>query len=252
MAQEEPRDSRMRRLLAPWGDAEIVRALSGGNRNAVTEIWLNGRRLVARRSGRSAASLDWEASLLGHLLQHGMCVPSVVPTREGRSNAAGVMVLSWLDGSPPGPSDWPAVYAALQRLHDLTADWPQRPGFRSTSELITADTGGDVDLTAMPADAVADCRRAWAALAGTRMAVVHGDPGPTNIRISGAGVGLLDWDEARRDYTDLDLAQLPGTLLPPERLAVASTAATAWEAANGWLVEPSYARRQLAELRAAR
>jgi Ser/Thr protein kinase RdoA (MazF antagonist) len=238
--------------LAPWGDAEIVRPLSGGNRNPVTEIRLDGRRLVARRSRRSQASLDWEASLLGHLLRHGMRVPSVVPTREGLSHAAGVMVLTWLDGTPPGSSDWPAVYGAFQRLHELTADWPQRPGFRSTSELMTADKGGDVDLTAMPAEAVAECRRAWAALAGTPMAVVHGDPGPTNIRVSPAGVGLLDWDEARRDYTDLDLAQLPGTLLPPARLAAASTAATAWEAANGWLVEPSYARAQLARLRGAR
>jgi hypothetical protein len=64
--------------------------------------------------------------------------------------------------------------------------------------------------------------------------------------------GLLDWDEARRDHTDLDLAQLPGTLLPPGRLAAAGTAAIAWEAANGWLVEPSYASRQLARMRVAR
>jgi Ser/Thr protein kinase RdoA (MazF antagonist) len=240
----------MRETLAAWGDANIVRPLSGGNRNAVTEIRLEGRRLVARQSRRPAASLDWEASLLGHLAQHGLRVPAVVPTRDGRSHVAGVMVLTWLDGMPPGPADWPAVVAALRRLHDLTADWPQRPGFRSTTELITADAGGDVDLTAMPADAAADCRLAWAALAGTPTAVVHGDPGPANIRISPAGVGLLDWDEARRDHTDLDLVQLPGTLLPPARRAAASIAAAAWEAANGWLVEPSYARRQLARLRA--
>ncbi len=245
-------DDRMRETLAAWGDADIVRPLSGGNRNAATEIRLDGRRLVARRSGRPAASLDWEASLLGHLARHGMRVPSVVPTRDGRSHVAGVMVLTWLDGTPPGPADWPAVYAALQRLHDLTADWPQRPGFRSTTELITADAGGDVDLTAMPAEAVADCRRAWAGLAGTPMAVVHGDPGPGNIRVCPAGVGLLDWDEARRDHTDLDLVQLPCTRLPAARRAAASLAVTAWEAANGWLVEPSYARRQLARLGAMR
>lgn len=242
----------VREVLAAWGDADIVRPLSGGNRNAVMEIRLDGRRLVARQSRRQAASLDWEADLLGHLARHGMRVPSVVPTRDGRDHAAGVMVLTWLDGTPPGSHDWPAVYAALQRLHDLTSDWPQRPGFRSTAELMTADAGGDVDLTAMPADAVADCRRAWAALAGTPMAVVHGDPGPDNIRVSDAGVGLLDWDEARRDHTDLDLVSLPGTLLPAGRQAAASTAVTAWEAANGWLVEPSYARSQLARLRAMR
>jgi aminoglycoside phosphotransferase (APT) family kinase protein len=105
----------------------------------------------------------------------------------------------------------------------------------------------------MPADAVADCRRAWARLEGRPEAVVHGDPGPANIRISKDGTGLLDWDEARVDYTDLDLAEMPDNgLLPGRRtgrLTAARTAATAWEAANGWISEPSYARRQLAMLR---
>jgi Ser/Thr protein kinase RdoA (MazF antagonist) len=80
--------------------------------------------------------------------------------------------------------------------------------------------------------------------------VIHGDPGPANIRVTSDGPGLVDWDEARVDCTDLDLAELPGQYLPPERLTIARTAATAWEAANGWTVEPSYARRQLALLKA--
>ena len=79
---------------------------------------------------------------------------------------------------------------------------------------------------------------------------MHGDPGAPNIRVTEAGAGLLDWDEARVDYTDLDLAELPGCDLPPGRLAAARIAATAWEAANGWTVEPAYARRQLSLLRA--
>jgi hypothetical protein len=70
--------------------------------------------------------------------------------------------------------------------------------------------------------------------------------------VAGAGVGLLDWDEARVDYTDLDLAEVPGHDLPPGRLAPARIAATAWEAANGWTIEPAYARRQLALLRSGR
>jgi hypothetical protein len=68
------------------------------------------------------------------------------------------------------------------------------------------------------------------------------------IRISSAGAGLLDWDEARVDYTDLDLADLPGSGLPPARLAAARSALTAWEAANGWTIEPEYAQRQLGVL----
>ena len=62
------------------------------------------------------------------------------------------------------------------------------------------------------------------------------------------GAGLVDWDEARVDHTDLDVADLPTSDLPPARLRAARAATTAWEAANGWTVEPSYARRQLANL----
>jgi aminoglycoside phosphotransferase (APT) family kinase protein len=99
----------------------------------------------------------------------------------------------------------------------------------------------------MPPGAVADCRAAWRLLAGTPAAVVHGDPGPANIRMDDPGVGLLDWDEARVDYCDLDLdlAQLPARTLPPARQQAASIAVSAWEAANGWIIEPPYARRQL-------
>jgi len=106
---------------------------------------------------------------------------------------------------------------------------------------------------AMPADVVAACHQAWQRLAsaGGREAVVHGDPGPSNIRMSGGRVGLLDWDEARVDNPDLDLADLPVPGLRGERLATASAAIRAWETASGWLIEPSYARRQLVLLRAA-
>ena len=100
----------------------------------------------------------------------------------------------------------------------------------------------------MPAATVAACRRAWAALAGTPQAVVHGDLAPANIRVSSTGPGLLDWDEARVDYTDLDLADLPDSGLAPARLSAARRAVAAWEAASGWRIEPGYARRQLALL----
>lgn len=244
-------DGAMRAALAAWGRPAVIGPLTGGNRNTILEIRLGVRRLVARRSRRPPSSLDWELDLLDHLAQHGLRVPVVVPALDGRRHVDGIVVQTWLDGSPPGPRDWPAVAAALARLHELTTGWPQRPGFASTRELLTAERGGDVDLAAMPADAVAACRRAWAQLEGRPEAVVHGDPGASNIRVSEDGPGLLDWDESRVDHTDLDLADLPGGNLPPVLLAVARTAATAWEAANGWIVEPSYARRQLARLQSA-
>lgn len=243
----------MLEALAAWGEPEVVGPLSG-NRNTVWQIRLHGReltgqQLAARTTRREPASLDWEIALLGHLASHGLRVPAAVPALDGRRHVDGVIVQTWVHGMPPRPDDWPAVLAALRRLHALTARWPQRPGFASASDLLAAERGGDVDLTRMPAGAVADCRRAWAALAGTPQAVVHGDPGADNIRVSPAGVGLLDWDEARVDHTDLDVAEVPGSDLPADRLRAARLAATAWEAANGWLLEPAYARRQLALLR---
>jgi Ser/Thr protein kinase RdoA (MazF antagonist) len=238
----------MREALAAWGEPQVIGALSGGNRNTVWEIRLGRQRLAARTSRRSPASLDWEITLLDHLARNGMRVPVAIPALDGRRHVQGVIVQTWLEGSPPGPGDWPAVSAALRQLHQLTADWPQRPGFASTRDLLTIAHGGDVDLSAMPPEAVAACRRAWARLERTPQAVVHGDPGPTNVRITSHGAGLLDWDEARRDYSDLDLADLPISELPRTRLASARAAAIAWETANGWIIEPSYARRQLTQL----
>jgi Ser/Thr protein kinase RdoA (MazF antagonist) len=242
----------MRDLLKAWGPLEMVGILGGGNRNTVVEARVGTRRLVVRRSRRSSASLAWEADLLDHLARNGLRVPSVVPALDGRRHIDGVMVQTWLDGRPPAAADWPAVASFLRGLHEMTATWPQRPGSASTRDLLTTDRGGDVDLSAMPADAVSDCRSAWARLQGSPQAVVHGDPGPANIRISADGTGLLDWDEARVDYTDLDLAELPGSELPAPRLSVAREAATAWEAANGWIIEPSYAQRQLDLLRSGK
>lgn len=238
--------------LDPWGPLRVVGRLGGGNRNEVLEVRQGTQRLVARRSRRSAASLTWEVRLLEHLARCGVRVPAIVPAQDGRAHVDGVLVMSWLGGRSPRAGDWPAVAATLRKVHDFTRGWPQRPGAASTRQLLTFERGGDVDLARMPAEAVSACRRAWAALAGSAEAVVHGDPGPTNIRITASGVGLLDWDESRVDATDLDLAELPGADLPPDRLAVVRAAATAWEAANGWTVEPSYARRQLALLRAGR
>lgn len=240
----------MRDVLAAWGQLTVVGPLAGGNRNAVLEVCRGQERLVARRSLRAPASLDWEINLLGYLGYQGLRVPVIIPAVDGRRHIDGVLVQSWLDGMPPESGDWPAVAATLRRLHAVTAGWPQRPGFVSTRELLKAERSGDVDLSVMPAEAVAACRAAWQRLAGTPRAVVHGDPGPSNIRISSDGVGLLDWDEARVDYVDLDLADLPATDLLPARLTAARAAVRAWEAANGWTVEPSYARRQLALLQA--
>jgi aminoglycoside phosphotransferase (APT) family kinase protein len=134
-------------------------------------------------------------------------------------------------------------------LHRLTNGWPQRPGWRSSTDLLAVETGTRIDLTAMPAEAVARCRAAWARLAGRETCAVHGNPNsPGNVRITADRVALIDWDEAHVDVPDLDLV-LPfnGAGLEGEARDVAEQASAAWEAAVCWRDE--YSLRRLAEVR---
>jgi len=225
--------------LSPWGSPPLGERLGGGHRN---EVYRAGG-WVVRRSRRSPASLEWELDLLDQLSRNGFTVPAVVPTKDGRRHVDGVVVQEWLPGRQPADGDWPLVKDELRRLHALMAGWPPRPDFPGTRELLTRDQGGDVDLTRMPASVVTACRKAWRALTGPTT-VIHGDPCAANIRVQGREIGLLDWDEARVDHPWLDLADLPGR----QATATASAAINAWEAANAWFMEPTYARRRLARV----
>ncbi len=237
--------------LQAWNPAvRLGEHLGGGNRNDVREVRINGTRYAARWSPRPA--IAWELDLLGFLARHGLRVPSPVPTAGGDLQHGGLAIFTWLDGDPPATDDdWEQVAIYLTHLHALTTGWPQRPSFLGTRDFLNETTGGDVDLSLMPAEAVSRCRDAWRTLATAPRAVIHGDPSPGNIRMTRAGAGFLDWDESRVDATWLDLASLPinaSTISPPSQLEAIRRAALAWEAANGWTIEPDYARRCLAEL----
>src|SRR5204863_7639746 len=127
-------------------------------------------------------------------------------TTDGRLFAKGLVVMTYMEGGPPETeADWCRVADTLRQLHRLTQGWPQRPGWRSSTDLLQAETGTKVDLGAMPAEAVARCRTAWARLTGRKTCVVHGDPNPGNIRMTADRVALIDWDESHVDVPDLDL-----------------------------------------------
>jgi Ser/Thr protein kinase RdoA (MazF antagonist) len=101
--------------------------------------------------------------------------------------------MTYLEGGPPKTqADWRRVADTLGQLHRLTQGWPQRPGWRSSTDLVHAETGTRIDLGAMPAEGVARCRAAWARLTGGRRCVVHGDPHPGNIRMTADRVALID------------------------------------------------------------
>jgi Ser/Thr protein kinase RdoA (MazF antagonist) len=191
-----------------WGkDAVRIEPLAGGVANDVWSLRVHGKIAVGRLGSRSDPDLAWEAHLLQHLDREGLAVPVPIPTLDGRLFAHGLIVMTYMEGGPPETNtDWRRVAETLRQLHRLTQGWPQRPGWRSSTDLLHCDTGTKIDLTEMPSEAVARCRAAWARLIGGSTCVVHGNPGnPGNIRITAQRVALIDWDESHVDVPDLDL-----------------------------------------------
>jgi Ser/Thr protein kinase RdoA (MazF antagonist) len=241
--------------LDQWGDdvARIERLRTGVG-NEVWSLRVNGQPAVGRIGKRRDADLSWETELLRHLDRGGMTVPVPIPTTAGRNFADGLVVMTYVEGGPPETgADWRRVAETLHELHRLTRGWPQRPGWRSSTDLLHADTGTRVDLGAMPPEGVVRCRAAWARLTGRERCVVHGDPNPGNIRMTADRVALIDWDESHVDVPDLDLV-LPYNAagLDADTHDVAAQARAAWEAAVCW--DPSgadtFAVKRLAEVRA--
>ena len=236
--------------LSHWGeDAVRLDRLTGGVANDVWSVRIGGQLAVARLGTRSDADLGWEIALLQHLDRHGLAVPVPIPTLDGRPFVDGLMVMTYLEGGPPqSEADWRRVAETLRDVHRLTQGWPQRPGWRSSIDLLHHDKGTRIDLTAMPPEGVARCRAAWARLAGRPTCVVHGDANPRNILMTANQVALIDWDEAHVDIADLDL-ELPFNAadLDPPTWDVAEQASAAWEAAVCW--DDDYSKQRLAAVR---
>lgn len=236
--------------LSEWGvDTVRVEPLAGGVANDVWSTRVHGRLVVARLGTRSDADLAWETQLLQYLNRQGLCVPLPIPTTDGRLFVDGLIVMTYLEGGPPETkSDWCLVSDTLHRLHQLTHSWPQRPDWKSSTDLLHAETGTKIDLALMPPEGVARCRAAWKRLIGQKTCVVHGDPNPRNILMTADGVALIDWDEAHVDVSVLDLV-LPHNAagLDGDEYEIAAQASAAWEAAVCWGDE--YAIKRLAEVR---
>jgi Ser/Thr protein kinase RdoA (MazF antagonist) len=239
-------------VLKQWGDdVARIEPLAGGVANDVWSMRVNGHLAVGRLGARSDADLAWETELLQHLDGEGLTVPLPIPTVDGRLFAEGLVVMTYMGGGPPETrADWRRVADTLRQLHRLTQGWPQRPGWRSSTDLLRAETGTKIDLRAMPTEGVARCRVAWARLAGRQTCVVHGDSNNHgNVRMTAHRLALIDWDEAHVDVPDLDLV-LPHNAagLDDGAFDIAAQASAAWEAAVCW--DDEYSVKRLAEVRA--
>src|SRR6266508_1616112 len=237
--------------LDQWGDdvARIERFHTGVG-NEVWSVRVNGHLAVGRLGTRSDADLSWETELLRHLDREGMTVPVPIATTDGRHFADGLVVMRYVEGGPPETeADWRRVADTLRQLHRLTYGWPQRPGWRSSTDLLHAETGTKIDLGAMPPEGVVRCRAAWARLSGRERCVVHGDPNPGNMRMTADRVALIDWDESHVDVPDLDLVLSHNAAgLDDDTHDAAAQAWVAWEAAVCW--DDEHAVKRLAEVRA--
>jgi Ser/Thr protein kinase RdoA (MazF antagonist) len=85
-----------------------------------------------------------------------MPVPVQIPTTNGRYFAAGLVVMTYVDGGPPETeADWRRVADTLRQLHRLTHGWPQRPGLAIVDR---PPARRDRDEGRPPADAARRCR----------------------------------------------------------------------------------------------
>lgn len=195
--------------------------------------------------------MTWELDLLDHLDGLGFTVPTCLAADDGRRLAGGVIVQRWIDGhAPSSDTDWHRVAEALHTLHAATRGYPQRPDCVAVTELGTARRSVDADLDALPSTIADELTAVFGEFAGDEQSVVHGDPGPGNIRIAADGtVGLIDWDESRVDVSLHDLSNLGVAVLDRPAQRRAERLSNAWEAANGWTAEPRYAHSRLAALR---
>ncbi len=232
--------------VGPWPGLELGGRRGGGARSDVHAGVRADVAVVVRRSRRSAASLAWELDLMETLTDAGFVVPRTVPAADGRREVDGVVVQTWVPGrAPESADDWRRVADELIRLHRATVGHTQRPDCAAVPELRDARRSVDADLDTAPAEVAAKVLTVFEAMGDVDTAIVHGDPGAGNVRLLDDGrVGFLDWDECRVDLVWHDLSNLGVTVLTEAEQARAERLSHAWEAINGWTIEPEYARRR--------
>src|SRR5215475_6338241 len=163
----------------PTGEALVAR---GGRRGPVQR-----RRFVGGQGYGARMTVIGEEQAIKHI--HGICLKTGPPRRVGAE-------LEWLVRDAHDP----ALPVSAERIAAAVAAFGANPGLPSSSSpgvlpsgaLLTTEPGGQLELSSLPADSLADCVRATAAdLAALRAAAA--DAG-----LELAGVGLDPFRPPRR------------------------------------------------------
>ncbi|MBO0880886.1 MAG: phosphotransferase, partial [Mycobacterium sp.] len=132
--------------------------------------------------------------------------PKIRKTKAGalavHSDGSRIVVSDWVSGtSPRAPEDWWHVGSALARLHQIElAHNSFGVPYAAAVDELSRDFAGD-SCTAAAESLIARI----ADLPLTPIAVIHGEPAASNLKIAAAGAMLLDWDQAGVGAVVLDL-----------------------------------------------
>lgn len=227
-----------------WGVEAPLEPLAGGHRNTVWRTNGLPQERVFKSTQRAEAAVAWLNDVQSIARVAGLNVPKMHRSLSGDWIGAGWVCEDFVEGEAIVPSESMDLVQPLSRFHVMTRDLPQRPGFLSTFELMTQDSGGDVDLTLMPPEVVMLCRTAWEGVQAMQPCVVHCDIAVGNLLRGPDGrCWLIDWDESRRDIPIFDFIALK------DGDAAARQAHLAWEIACCWKREPERARALVQDLR---
>lgn len=217
-----------------WGVSACLEPLTGGRRNRV----FHAKSVVFKSTRRSPEAIIWLAKVHNCARGAQLLVPELLQSEDGNLIENGWTCEPFFEGEHPSEDELVHLRPQIVEFHAATTNIPQRPGFRSSVELLHLSSGGDVNLNAMPVALVEKCRDAWSAVSDRQTTIVHGDLNPANIiKTRNGGFVMVDWDESRRDLALFDLGQLS------EDDESGRRARLAWEVACSWVLEPEHAQK---------